>query len=97
MAGNRDDVLTGVPSFGFSSDDEAEPTVWFSGNWYSTEQTVENVNDKYVKSYVAQILVSGVGGGGTMQLPDGESFVFTRVTMPDGQVPVKLAGKVTVI
>src|SRR5262245_9224277 len=97
ISANREDVLTGTVAFGFSSSEETEPTTWTNGTWYSNEQTVENIDGKYVKAYVAQVLVSGPGGGGAVELAEGEHFAFTRVTMPDNQAIVKFAGKVTVL
>src|SRR5678815_4256788 len=81
----REEVTTGTVEFGFTDDEETEPTTWYTGEWYSNEQTVENVNNHFVRSFVAQILI---GSGGVIALAEGEHFAWTRVTMPDGQMPV---------
>lgn len=94
---NRDEVTNGMVEFGFTDSEDTEATAWTLGAWYSNEQTVENINNRFVKSFVAQILVSGIGSGGDVELDEGEHFAWTRVTMSDGQSPVKLAGKVTVL
>lgn len=99
VASDRDTVVTGTVGFGFTDDEATEPDPgdYTAGTWNSTAPTVEEIDGKFLKAYIAQILVSGPDGGGSVELAEGEHFVWTRVAMADGQTPVKLAGKVTVL
>lgn len=98
VASNRENVHEGsTVEFSFTTSEDEEPVdaVWTAGTWVSAIPTVERVADQWVEAYVAQVLVSATGGGGTVELDVGEHFAWVRVTLGSQEV-VKPAGKVTV-
>lgn len=50
-----------------------EPSAWTAGSW-ETDATTDP------DTYAARILVSGTGGGGTIELADGTYDLWVRIT-----------------
>jgi hypothetical protein len=96
---DSEQVLLGAPMFAFTEDVEAKPgpADWHTGVWASDVKSVENINGAWKEAYVADILASDESGGGTLKLPTGESVIWLQLSMPDGQRPLKLIGKVKVL
>ena len=92
-------ITSGTPQFAVSDLEENQPddNDYVTGTWFSQTQTVENFDGRYARAFTAQVLVSGDPGIGNLKLVPGKYFFWVKVVMDDGQVPVKLAGKVTML